>query len=114
MWDAGSLWFEVSIVSSTLLMGNIFMGHFEERTSKLRRFVKSVILVVLFVMLSAFFGRAVASVVFGLLFIPVLYIHGIWLPKQGVNGWTGEPKSKYYEMRGWSKNIFDDSPSEKM
>jgi hypothetical protein len=24
-----------------------------------------------------------------------------WLPKQGVNGWTGEPKEKYYQLRGW-------------
>ena len=24
-----------------------------------------------------------------------------WLLKQGVNGWTGEPKEKYYQLRGW-------------
>lgn len=22
---------------------------------------------------------------------PVIYIHGIWLPRHGVKGWTGEP-----------------------
>jgi hypothetical protein len=28
------------------------------------------------------------------------------LPKKGINGWTGEPKSKYYEYRKWDKDIF--------
>jgi len=37
-------------------------------------------------------------------------VHGYILPrKKGINGWTGEPKSKYYEFRGWDKNIFKDS-----
>src|SRR5258708_22258642 len=26
--------------------------------------------------------------------------------KKGINGWTGEPKSKYYEFRKWNKDIF--------
>jgi len=25
-----------------------------------------------------------------------------------INGWTGEPKSKYYEFRGWDKPIVND------
>jgi hypothetical protein len=32
-----------------------------------------------------------------------LIIHVWWLPKKGINGWTGEPKEKYYELRGWKK-----------
>ena len=39
----------------------------------------------------------------GIMIIPVLIIHIWWLPKKGINGWTGEPKEKYYELRGWSK-----------
>ena len=30
-----------------------------------------------------------------------LIIHGWWLPRNGINGWTGEPKARYYELRGW-------------
>jgi hypothetical protein len=26
-----------------------------------------------------------------------------WLPKHGINGLTGEPKDKYYELRGWKR-----------
>jgi len=109
MWNTDSLWLEISIVSFFLLMGHIFMGHFEERTPKLRKFAKVVASLVLVIVLSSIFGRTVAFTVFGLFLIPVVYIHGIWLPKRGINGWTGEPKSKYYDLRGWSKNIFDDS-----
>jgi len=109
MWNTDSLWLEISIVSFFLLMGHIFMGHFEERTPKLRKFAKVVASLVLVIVLSSIFGRTVAFTVFGLFLIPVVYIHGIWLPKRGINGWTGEPKSRYYDLRGWSKNIFDDS-----
>jgi len=30
-----------------------------------------------------------------------LIVHGWWLPRNGINGWTGEPKARYYELRGW-------------
>jgi len=56
--------------------------------------------------LSILFGRTVALVVLGLATLPVIYIHGILLPKKGINGWTGEPKGRYYDFRGWDKNIF--------
>ena len=46
----------------------------------------------------------------GIFIFPLLYIHGYYLPKKkGINGWTGEPKSKYYDFRGWDKNIFSDA-----
>jgi hypothetical protein len=45
----------------------------------------------------------------GILFLFVLYIHIVWLKQKGINGWTGEPKSKYYELRGWDKDIFKTS-----
>jgi hypothetical protein len=35
--------------------------------------------------------------------IPAVVIHLWWLPKHGVNGWTGEPKEKYYQLRGWNR-----------
>ena len=108
MWNADSLWVEVSVISLFLLTGHIFIGHFEERTPKLRKFAKAIASVALMVLLSSLFGRMVAFTVLGLMVIPVLYVHAILLPKRGINGWTGEPKSRYYEFRGWSKNIFDE------
>jgi hypothetical protein len=35
--------------------------------------------------------------------LPVLYIHLWLLPSKGINGWTGEPKEKYYAFRGWKR-----------
>ena len=109
MWSTNTLWFEIAIVSIVILLGHIFLGHFEERSPKWRKLIKYLATLVIIVSISIFFGRQTAFITFGLAFIPVFYIHGVLLPKKGINGWTGEPKSKYYEFRGWSKNIFDES-----
>ena len=37
MWTTNSLWFEIAIVSIVFAIGNMVMGHFEERTPKLKR-----------------------------------------------------------------------------
>lgn len=108
MWNTESLWVEVAVVSFLLMLGHIFFGHFEERSPKLRKLGKAIATMVLVVVLSYFFGRVIAFAVLAILFLPVIYIHAFWLPNKGINGWTGEPKSKYYEMRGWSKDIFRD------
>ena len=108
MWKSESIWFEIAIVTFVFLLGNIFMGHFEERSPKWRKLVKYFVTVVIIVLISIYFGRAAALITFSIFFLPVIYVHGFLLPKKGINGWTGEPKSRYYEFRGWSKNIFDD------
>ncbi len=85
------------------------MGHFEEQTPKLRRVGKYLLTLLLICLVSYYFGRPVAMLLLGLSVFPVLYIHLYYLPrKKGINGLTGEPKSKYYEFRGWDKNIFKD------
>jgi hypothetical protein len=107
MWSTESLWFEVAIVSMIFAIGNMVMGHFEERTPKLRRVGKYVVILLLICSISVLLGRTIAMTVLGLSVIPILYIHVYYLPrKKGINGWTGEPKSKYYEFRKWDKDIF--------
>ena len=108
MWSTNTLWFEVAIVSILLLLGHICLGHFEERSPKWRKILKYLATLAIVLTLSVLFGRTTAFVILGLFFIPVLYIHIVLLPKKGINGWTGEPKSKYYEFRGWSKDIFSE------
>jgi len=108
MWVTDSLWFEVAIVSIIFAFGNILFGHFEERTNKTRRVGKYILITVLICVLSFYLGRTVAMVILSLSLIPLLYVHAYYLPKKkGINGWSGEPKSRYYEFRGWDKNIFD-------
>lgn len=107
MWTTDSLWFEVSIVSIIYALGNILMGQFEERTPKIRRVGKYILTLIVICVISVCFGRTVAMILLACFLIPLLYVHGYFLPKKkGINGWTGEPKGKYYEFRKWSKDIF--------
>jgi Mn2+/Fe2+ NRAMP family transporter len=107
MLKTDSLWFEIAIVSIIFAVGNITMGHFEERTPKIRRISKYILTLVLVCAISIFLGKTVAMLVLSSFILPLLYIHGYYLPKKkGINGWTGEPKSKYYEFRKWDKDIF--------
>jgi hypothetical protein len=107
MWTIESLWFEVAIVSIIFAVGNMVMGHFEEQTPKLRRLGKYVLMLVLVCTISVLFGRTMSMIFLGMFIIPLLYIHAYYLPKKkGINGWTGEPKTKYYEFRKWDKDIF--------
>jgi hypothetical protein len=108
MWNTNTLWFEIAIVSILILLGHIFLGHFEERSPRWRKLLKYIVALAIVICTSIFFGRAIAFIVLGISLIPVVYIHLVLLPKKGINGWTGEPKSKYYEFRGWSKDIFKD------
>ncbi len=107
MWTTESLWFEIALVSIIYALGNILMGHFEERTPKLRRVGKYLLTLLIVCCISVFLGRIVSMILLASLIIPVLLVHGYYLPKKkGINGWTGEPKSKYYEFRKWDKDIF--------
>jgi hypothetical protein len=106
MWTTESFWFEVAIVSIIYALGNILFGHFEERTPKWRRVGKYLLTILATFLLSFYFGRPVAMLAMSAFVIPFLYIHGYYLPKKkGINGWTGEPKAKYYEFRGWDKDV---------
>ncbi len=107
MWTTESLWFEVAVVSIIYALGNIIFGHFEERTPVVRRVGKYLLTLFIVIAISFYFGRTIAMAFLALFIIPFLYIHVYYLPrKKGINGLTGEPKSKYYEFRKWDKNIF--------
>jgi hypothetical protein len=106
MWNTNSLWVEIAIVAIVFLIGNIFLGHFEERSPHWRKLVKFIVTLAIIICISTFAGRVYALIILGLSLLPVIYVHGIVLPRKGINGWTGEPKSKYYDFRGWDKNIF--------
>lgn len=110
MWSTNTVWFEVTIVTFFFLLGHIFLGHFEEQSPKWRKLAKYFATLAIVLTLSHYFGRTAALTLLGLALLPVIYIHGIVLPKKkGINGWTGEPKSKYYDFRGWDKNIFKEN-----
>jgi len=107
MWNTDSLWFEIAVVSIIYALGNILMGHFEERTPKIRRVGKYLLTLLIVCSISFYFGRVASMSFLAIFIIPLLFVHAYYLPKKkGINGWTGEPKSKYYDFRKWDKDIF--------
>lgn len=107
MWTTESLWFEIAVVSIVYALGNILMGHFEERTPKIRRVGKYIATLLMVCGISVVFGRTASMAVLAAFIVPVMYVHAYYLPKKkGIHGWTGEPKKKYYEFRNWDTDIF--------
>ena len=94
-------WFEVALAATIFAIGNILFGHFEERTPKWRRVLKVFVMLAVIRLIAVQLGRPWALLLIGVLIVFVLVIHGWWLPRNGINGWTGEPKARYYEFRGW-------------
>lgn len=102
MVTTSSMWMEVAVVATIFAVGNILFGHWEAQTPKWRRLLKFVLFVGLTLAISAWLGRRWAFAFLGLLGLMVVIIHAWWLPRRhGINGWTGEPKEKYYALRGW-------------
>jgi len=97
------LWFEVAVVMTITGVGGILFGHFEEHKPKWRRLLKIVIILAAVLTISATIGRIWAFGLLALLLLVVLYLHAWWLPKHGVNGWTGEPRERYYKLIGYKK-----------
>ena len=97
------MWYEVAIISLIFAIGNIFFGHFEELTPKWKKLLKLFLFIGVSLAISFFFGRTWFHIFLGLMLLWPIIIHLCWLPHKGINGWTGEPRDKYYELRGWKK-----------
>jgi hypothetical protein len=94
-------WFDVALVATIFALGNILFGHFEERTPKWRRVLKVVVFLLVTRIVAVEFGRPWVYLVIAPPLAAALVVHAWWLPRKGINGWTGEPKARYYELRGW-------------
>jgi hypothetical protein len=93
---------DVAMMAAFLTVGNVAFRHFEPMMPWWRRLLKSVVILAITAAISYYFGRKGVLIAFGLAAVALLYVHGIWLPRHGVNGWTAEPKDKYYALRGWA------------
>jgi hypothetical protein len=100
MWRTDTHWFDVAIVMTIFAFGNALFGRFEEHRPRSRRALKIVICLALFVGLSAVAGRAWMYGLLGVSLLAVLAVHGWWLPRNGVDGWTAEPRERYYALLG--------------
>ena len=68
-----------------------------------RRLLKPVLFVELPITLTQTVGRAWVYGVFGFLLAAAGTIHFSWLSRNGINGWTGEPREKYLALVGLSR-----------
>jgi hypothetical protein len=92
---------DVAMVAVLLAAGNVAFQRFEPQKPWWRRLLKIFAALVITAVISHSFGRTGVMIGLGIAALPVIYIHAIWLPRHGVNGWTGEPREKYYALRGW-------------
>ena len=92
---------DLTAVALILTVGNVLFRHFDPEMPLWRRVMKVVIALAVTAVISAYFGRTGVVIAVGIAFLPVIYIHAIWLPRHGVNGWTGEPRENYHALRGW-------------
>ena len=97
-----TLWFEAAVMATVIALGLILLGHFEEQTPKWRKVGKLLGSICAAVLISAAAGRAWFYGFLGLGAVFVLVVHGWWLPRHGINPWTGEPRERYYQLRGWT------------
>jgi len=98
MWATDTLWFDVAVVMTIFAAGSILFGRFEEHKPRPRRLLKVLIVSAVTVALAATVGRAWAYAVLMVPLLGAVYVHLVWLPRHGINGWTGEPRDKYLEL----------------
>ena len=110
MWDTQSFWFDIALIFGIFAIGNILLGHFEEHRPKWRRLLKVVIVLGLALCLSYFRLRWVTYAILVMFAVGAGYIHLVWLPKNGIDGWTGEPKQKYYDLLGVKRSASQSQP----
>lgn len=98
MWSLETRWFDVAVVMTIFAIGTILFGRFEEHKPRGRRVLKVAIVLALTLAIASTVGRMWA---YGVLLVPLAaatWVHLYWLPKHGINGWTGEPRTRYLEL----------------
>lgn len=98
MWSIDTRWFDVALVMAIFAVGNVLFGRFEEHKPRGRRLVRVGLVLVTTLTLADLGGRAWA---YGVLAVPLVgaaWVHLVWLPRHGVNGWTAEPRDRYLAL----------------
>ena len=98
------MWIELTAVFGIFAIGGILFGRWETGTAPWKRLLKLAIFTGITAVIYFTLGRPWSLIWLGVPLLAVIYIHGIWLPRHGVNGWTGEPREKYEALRGWKSH----------
>jgi hypothetical protein len=95
------MWMAIAITATIFAIGNILFGHFEEQTPKWRRVAKVALVIGFVAVISRVFGPFWGLTPIAILLLAAAVVHLWWLPRHGINGFTAEPRDKYYDFRGW-------------
>ena len=76
----------------------VVFNKFEKHVPMKRRIVKLVTVVGVLSIIGILFSRYAFWGMIALMTIGQVYVHGVYFPKHGVNGWTAEPYDKYLEL----------------
>jgi hypothetical protein len=100
MWRIDTYWFDATVATGLLLVGHIVFGRFEDYKPLWRRLLKAALGVAIYLAIAVFLGRVWGYTFIGAIAVGGVVVHGWWLPRNGVNGWTAEPRARYYELIG--------------
>ena len=100
MWRIDTYWFDVALVAGLIAVGEVLFGRFAEHQPRGRRVVKAALGAALFVAVSATAGRGWMYAAMGATLALLAVVHGWWLPRHGVSGWTAEPRDRYFALLG--------------
>lgn len=100
MWQTNTYWFDVALATTGLMLGHLYFGRFSDYKPRWRLLLKSLLGIALVVGTTALAGRFWTYVLIGAVGLGIVTVHGWWLPKNGVNGLTAEPRDQYYELIG--------------
>ncbi len=98
------MWLELAVLFGIHSVGGILLGHFEARTPRARRLAKLAVTTSITALIYLTVGRPWSLIWLAAPLAFAVYIHAIWLPRRGINGWTAEPRERYYKLRGWSQS----------
>ncbi len=76
----------------------VVFNKFEKHVPVKRRIIKLVILIGMLAIIGTLFSRFAFWGMIALMTVGQVYLHGVYFPKHGVNGWTAEPYDKYLEL----------------
>ncbi len=76
----------------------VVFNKFEKHVPTKRRITKLAIVVGVLTIIGILFSRYAFWGMIALMTVGQVYLHGVYFPKHGVNGWTAEPYDKYLEL----------------
>lgn len=76
----------------------VLFNNFEKHIPVQKRITKLFIVVGILAIIGVLFGRYAFWGVITLMTVGQIYLHGVYFPKHGINGFTAEPYDKYLQV----------------